>query len=109
LVKLAALFGLIIFGFMGINKTTWNDNWATGFSFGKMDGNALIPYVGFAAIGAISGAMVGSLFSSDSWNNVTFIANEIKNPKTQYWSITFFWVRSSLHLFIRRPILCTWQ
>jgi len=25
--------------------------------------------------------MVGSLFSSDSWNNVTFIANEIKNPK----------------------------
>jgi APA family basic amino acid/polyamine antiporter len=35
----------------------------------------------FAAIGAISGAMVGSLFSSDSWNNVTFIANEIKNPK----------------------------
>ena len=81
LVKLAALFGLIIFGFAGINKTIWNANWATGFSFGKMDGNALIPYVGFAAIGAISGAMVGSLFSSDSWNNVTFIANEIKNPK----------------------------
>jgi APA family basic amino acid/polyamine antiporter len=25
--------------------------------------------------------MVGSIFSSDSWNNVTFIAGEIKNPK----------------------------
>jgi len=25
--------------------------------------------------------MVGSLFSSDAWNNVTFIAAEIKNPK----------------------------
>ena len=25
--------------------------------------------------------MVGSLFSSDAWNNVTFIAGEIKNPK----------------------------
>ncbi len=81
LVKLAALFGLIIFGFLAANKTTWNTNWATGFSFGKMDGNILIPYSGMAAIGAISGAMVGSLFSSDSWNNVTFIANEIKNPK----------------------------
>ncbi|HEY5405813.1 MAG TPA: amino acid permease [Ginsengibacter sp.] len=81
LVKLAALFGLIIFGFLAANKTTWNANWSTGFSFGKMDGDMLVPYIGFAAIGAISGAMVGSLFSSDSWNNVTFIANEIKNPK----------------------------
>lgn len=81
LVKLAALFGLIIFGFNAASKATWDANWSTGFAFGKMDGDALLPYIGFAAIGAISGAMVGSLFSSDSWNNVTFIANEIKNPK----------------------------
>lgn len=81
LIKLGALFGLIIFGFNAASKATWDANWATGFSFGKMDGDTLIPYIGFAAIGAISGAMVGSLFSSDSWNNVTFIANEIKNPK----------------------------
>lgn len=81
LVKLAALFGLIIFGFNAASKATWDANWLTGFSFGKMDGNTLLPYIGFTAIGAISGAMVGSLFSSDSWNNVTFIANEIKNPK----------------------------
>ena len=25
--------------------------------------------------------MVGSIFSSDAWNNVTFIAGEIKNPQ----------------------------
>ena len=25
--------------------------------------------------------MVGSVFSSDAWNNVTFIAGEIKNPQ----------------------------
>ncbi|MBS1746782.1 MAG: amino acid permease [Bacteroidetes bacterium] len=81
IVKIVALLGLTIFGFMAASKTTWDVNWSTGFSFGKMDGDALIPYFGFAAIGAISGAMVGSLFSSDSWNNVTFIANEIKNPK----------------------------
>src|SRR5262249_53195427 len=26
-------------------------------------------------------AQVGSLFSSDAWNNVTFIAGEVKNPR----------------------------
>jgi APA family basic amino acid/polyamine antiporter len=29
----------------------------------------------------MSAAMVGSIFSSDSWNTVTFIAGEIKNPQ----------------------------
>ncbi len=81
LIKLAALLGLIFFGFAAASKTTWNANWATGFSFNKIDGSLLVPYTGMAALGAIAGAMVGSLFSSDSWNNVTFIANEIKNPK----------------------------
>lgn len=38
--------------------------------------------IGLIAIGsAIGVAMVGSLFSSDAWNNVTFIAGEIENPK----------------------------
>lgn len=27
-------------------------------------------------------AMVGSLFSSDAWNNITFTAGEVKNPRT---------------------------
>ena len=37
---------------------------------------------GFMAIcSAIGVAMVGSLFSSDAWNNVTFIAGETKNPR----------------------------
>jgi APA family basic amino acid/polyamine antiporter len=29
----------------------------------------------------MTSALVGSIFSSDAWNNVTFIAGEIKNPK----------------------------
>jgi APA family basic amino acid/polyamine antiporter len=36
---------------------------------------------GITLLGAIAASMVGSIFSSDSWNNVTFIAGEIKNPK----------------------------
>lgn len=38
--------------------------------------------IGFAAVcSAIGVAMVGSLFSSDAWNNVTFIAGDIENPR----------------------------
>jgi APA family basic amino acid/polyamine antiporter len=40
-----------------------------------------VPLSIFACFLVISGAMVGSLFSSDAWNNVTFIAGEVKNPR----------------------------
>jgi len=80
--KLAALFGLIIFGFiLAAKKEIWNSNWSTGFHLQKMDINQFFSYSSFAALGAVAGSMVGSLFSSDSWNNVTFIAGEIKNPQ----------------------------
>ena len=80
--KLAALFGLIIFGFLlAANKNIWDSNWSTGFSLQKTENNSFITYSSLAALGAIAGSMVGSLFSSDSWNNVTFIAGEIKNPQ----------------------------
>lgn len=36
---------------------------------------------GFALVAAIGMAMVGSLFSSDAWNNVTFTAGEVINPR----------------------------
>lgn len=32
-------------------------------------------------LGLFSAALVGSIFSSDAWNNVTFTAGEIKNPQ----------------------------
>jgi APA family basic amino acid/polyamine antiporter len=37
--------------------------------------------IGAGVFGAIAASMVGSIFSSDAWNNVTFIAGEIRNPK----------------------------
>ena len=36
---------------------------------------------GFALVLALGTAIIGSLFSSDSWYNVTFIAGEIKDPR----------------------------
>lgn len=80
--KLLALFGLVVFGFiLTANTETWHHNWQTGFSIQQLSTSGLLPYTGWAALGAIAASMVGSLFSSDSWNNVTFIAGEIQNPQ----------------------------
>lgn len=87
--KLLALFGLIVFGFLLVDHSYWSQNWQTGLQSMQdlgVDGGGKIPtgwkeIGGVALLGAIAAAMTGSLFSSDAWNNVTFIAGEIKNPK----------------------------
>lgn len=40
-----------------------------------------IPLSGMALVAAVGMAMVGSLFSSDAWNNITFTAGEVINPR----------------------------
>lgn len=82
LTKLLSLFGLIIFGFIALKGDIWHANWTNAFDIHKLntDGSASSYTVG-AALGAISIAMVGSIFSSDAWNSVTFIAGEMNNPK----------------------------
>ena len=81
--KLASLFGLIGFGFLlAFNSDIWHANWENAWAMKTIgtDGIAT-PIFGMAILGAIAASMVGSIFSSDAWNNVTFIAGEIKNPK----------------------------
>ena len=85
--KIAALIGLIILGIVvgsNIEAVTanftnmWNSEWLH-----IKDGG--IEWVqslsGFSIVIAVAVAMVGSLFASDAWNNVTFTAGETKNPK----------------------------
>jgi APA family basic amino acid/polyamine antiporter len=88
--KLLSLFGLIIFGFLLAKHNIWNANWTNAWQATKSQlVNACNPDQGFtvssitgaALIGGLAAAMVGSIFSSDAWNNVTFIAGEVKNPK----------------------------
>ncbi|MBL7744863.1 MAG: amino acid permease [Chitinophagaceae bacterium] len=89
--KLLALFGLIVFGFLLVKESFWAENWKTGFNamqdLGQKDTEGVLQPTswtnisGSALLGAIAAAMVGSIFSSDAWNNVTFIAGEMKNPK----------------------------
>jgi APA family basic amino acid/polyamine antiporter len=82
LAKILALAGLVIFGFLlAARSDIAHANWSAGFALGKREGGQILPYLGLAGLGAIAGSMVGSLFSSDSWNNVTFIAGEIKQPQ----------------------------
>ena len=82
LTKLLSLFGLIIFGLLALKPEIWTANWTNAWDLQKLspDGSTG-QYTMIASLGAIAAAMVGSIFSSDSWHNVTFIAGEIKNPK----------------------------
>jgi APA family basic amino acid/polyamine antiporter len=80
--KLLSLLGLIVFGLFAVKASVWHSNWQNAWSIHSLKANGSIAsYTTIAALGAIASAMVGSIFSSDSWNNVTFIAGEIKNPK----------------------------
>jgi APA family basic amino acid/polyamine antiporter len=81
--KLASLFGLIGFGFLLASKASiWNANWQDAWTMKNISADGgTTPIFGVAILGAIAASMVGSIFSSDAWNNVTFIAGEIKNPK----------------------------
>ena len=74
-VKTLALAGLIILGLtVGRNAVALHANFGAG-NFGGATG------VTGAFVLAFGAAMVGSLFSSDAWNNVTFAAAEVKNPQ----------------------------
>ena len=88
--KLISLFGLIIAGLIMFKPEIWHANFTNAWTATKTSlkdacnasaGFTVAGITGTALLGGIAAAMVGSVFSSDAWNNVTFIAGEIKNPK----------------------------
>jgi APA family basic amino acid/polyamine antiporter len=85
--KLIALFALITLGiYIGFHTNTFADNfssmWEAKETVLEEDGTLTITKLsGIALIGAMGATIINSLFSSDAWNNVTFIAAEIKDPK----------------------------
>jgi len=84
--KLIALALLIIVGIiLACNghfiKENFQNMWQAGATTVSEKGIvSVLPLTGMALLGAIGVSMVGSLFSSDAWNNVTFISAEIKKP-----------------------------
>jgi len=90
--KALSLTGLVVLAFtIGRNATAWSANFGPNWSeFWKNAGwSSLHPIqvgiggpivlVNLAVI--LAAVQVGSLFSSDAWNNITFTAGEVKNPK----------------------------
>lgn len=81
--KVSALLGLVVFGILlGRNAQAVAANFGANFwknaGFGTLHdvgGGVLVSTLTVLAI-----AQVGSLFSADAWNNVTFTAGEVKNP-----------------------------
>jgi APA family basic amino acid/polyamine antiporter len=82
-IKLLSLFGLIGFGLLIAAKSEiWDANWAeSAMQTRNAQGDIIGGVTGSAVLGAIAASMVGSIFSSDAWNNVTFIAGEVNNPR----------------------------
>lgn len=90
--KVIALFGFILIGFFatkGISSFEINkDVFWQASRIGE--GNQIIPLAGFALVAAIGTALVGSLFASDAWYNVTYISGEVINPKRNVPLSLFF-------------------
>ncbi len=85
--KVAALVGVIVMGIaIGRNPEVvaanlasfWSATWTRVGAGGIISMEALS---GGALLAALGAAMVGSLFSSDAWNNITFAAAEVVEPR----------------------------
>jgi APA family basic amino acid/polyamine antiporter len=86
--KTLALVVLIVLGLtvaanpeaIAFNQRDWWSGIFTTPRFETVD--QLVPLGGMiVALMVMGGAMVGSLFSADAWNNITFTAGEIRNPR----------------------------
>jgi APA family basic amino acid/polyamine antiporter len=86
--KVLALAAVVLVGVLARDATAiaanfgegWKNFWA-GAGWSSLHASQLggHEYVGLLTIVAV--VQVGSLFSADAWNNVTFTAGEIRNPK----------------------------
>ena len=82
--KTLALAGLVAFGlFFGWNSAAvsanFGDLWTIRGAVPVAKG--LTPDSAFGLFVALCVAQVGSLFAADAWNNITFTAGEVKDPR----------------------------
>ena len=81
--KVAALLGLVVLGLLIARNpeaiaANFHNFWANTGSSASFPSVGMTGLLGVFVIVAV--AQVGSLFSADAWNNVTFTAGEVKNP-----------------------------
>jgi basic amino acid/polyamine antiporter, APA family len=80
--KVILLVLFILIGLVFARSTgAISENMKTFWEPGALQNGAWVKLSGFALIAGIGMAMVGTLFSSDAWNNITFTAGEVINPR----------------------------
>ncbi|HEY8227671.1 MAG TPA: amino acid permease [Pyrinomonadaceae bacterium] len=83
--KIGALLGLILLGILiGRNSAAVQSNFGDLWTVrGNLDdfGGGLTAAAAFGLFVGICVAQTGSLFSADAWNNITFTAGEVKEPR----------------------------
>jgi APA family basic amino acid/polyamine antiporter len=114
--KLLALFGLIVLAFTKLGS---DNHFAANFkdplvtrNYGPENPNG-ISITGFHILEFVGIALIGALFSSDAWNNVTFLSAEIKNPKRNLplglavgvFIVTILYILANVAYFILLPAL----
>ena len=93
--KALSLAALVLLALtVGRNATAWTANFGAGLSeFWKNAGWSSLhpvqvgiggPIVLVNLLVILAVVQVGSLFSADAWNNITFTAGEVKNPRAQH-------------------------
>lgn len=80
--KTIALAALILAGiFLGWNSTAVHANFTGMFRLGSYDASLGVTAASFyGLIVALCVAQSGSMFSADSWHDITLIAGEVRNP-----------------------------
>lgn len=81
--KILSLLGVIAIGFFATRAIgSWEINKEVFWQASQIGpDNKPFPIAGFAVVAAIGTALVGALFSSDAWYNITYISGEVINPK----------------------------
>jgi APA family basic amino acid/polyamine antiporter len=81
--KTLALAALIVLGFtLGLNHAAIHANFTDMFRLGAFDPSLGVPAASiFGLVVAICVSQSGSLFSADSWHDITIAAGEVRDPR----------------------------
>jgi APA family basic amino acid/polyamine antiporter len=89
--KVLVILVLIVFGFLLMGKSNAGSiNSGYFWNAVSTKNGVATPLTGLMLLTAIGTAMVGTIFTSDAWNNVTFTGSEIINPKRNIPLSLFF-------------------
>jgi len=80
--KTGALLGLIVLGYLfGHSAAAAHANFGANLWTGSGSDAGFAAGFNFETLRLVAVGMVGSLFAADAWNNITFTAGEVRNPR----------------------------